>query len=139
MTAIRVLLVDDDPLVRAGPGVLPGGADDAEIAEAVRQVAAGDPVLPPAAARRLMRHAAGTAAGGRRDRARLNALDDRERDLAVHGGPGPADAESAAGLFTGVATVETRVSRVLAELGLSDRVQIALPAHDAGPTEEDTP
>src|SRR5206468_9143132 len=31
MTAIRLLLVDDDPLVRAGLSLMMGGADDIEI------------------------------------------------------------------------------------------------------------
>nr|BFD81833.1 response regulator transcription factor [Streptomyces sp. Xyl84] len=221
MTVIRVLLVDDDPLVRAGLSFMMGGADDieivgeaadggeaqtlaertrpdvvlmdvrmpgvdgltaterlrarpkapqvvvlttfhadeqvlralragaagfvlkdtppAEIVEAVRRVAAGDPVLSPTVTRQLMRHAAGAAGDGRRSRARerMAALNDREREVAVRVGQGLANARIAADLFMSVATVKTHVSRILAKLGLNNRVQIALLAHDAGLLEED--
>ncbi|WP_225825301.1 response regulator [Streptomyces naphthomycinicus] len=110
----------------------------AEIVDAVRRVAAGDPVLSPAVTRQLMRHAAGTAADTRRTRARerLAALNDREREVAVAVGRGLANAAIAAELFLSVATVKTHVSRVLAKLGLDNRVQIALLAYDAGLLED---
>ncbi|CAL9276989.1 Response regulator protein VraR [Streptomyces sp. SudanB5_2050] len=216
MTAIRLLLVDDDPLVRAGLSFMLGGADDveivgeaadgdevaglvdrtrpdvvlmdirmpgmdgltaterlrgrpdapqvivlttfhadeqvlralragaagfvlkdtppAEILDAVRRVAAGDPVLSPAVTRRLMEHAAGGAADVRRTRARarIETLNEREREVAVAVGRGLANAAIAAELFMSVATVKTHVSRILAKLGLGNRVQIALLAYDAG-------
>src|SRR5690606_37481336 len=113
-----------------------------EIIDAVRRVAAGDPVLSPTVTRQLMQHAAGTAADTRHARARerLAVLNDREREVAVAVGKGLANAEIAAQLFMSVATVKTHVSRVLAKLDLNNRVQIALLAHDAGLLEEtDTP
>ncbi|WP_199844880.1 response regulator [Streptomyces scabiei] len=221
MTAIRLLLVDDDPLVRAGLTFMLGGADDIEIVgeaadgdevdalvdrtrpdvvlmdirmptvdgltaterlrtradgpqvvvlttfhaddqvlralragaagfvlkdtppddivDAVRRVAAGDPVLSPAVTRRLMAHAADGAPGTRHDtaRARLAVLNDREREVAVAVGRGASNAEIAAELFLSVATVKTHVSRVLAKLGLNNRVQIALLTYDAGLPEDD--
>ncbi|MFJ9862958.1 response regulator [Streptomyces sp. NPDC101165] len=111
----------------------------AEIVDAVRRVAAGEPVLSPAVTRQLMRHAAGTAADSRQERARerLAALNDREREVAVAVGRGLANAQIAAGLFMSVATVKTHVSRILAKLGLNNRVQIALLAYDAGLLDED--
>ncbi|MFE5186373.1 response regulator [Streptomyces sp. NPDC056628] len=220
MTAIRLLLVDDDPLVRAGLSLMLGGAEDieivgeaadgadvgpladrtrpdvvlmdirmpgvdgltaterlrarkdppqvvllttfhadeqvlralragaagfvlkdtppAEIVDAVRKVAAGDPVLSPTVTRRLMDHAAGTAADIRRAHARerLTALNDREREVAVAVGRGLSNAEIAGELYMSVATVKTHVSRVLAKLDLNNRVQIALLAYDAGLLEE---
>jgi DNA-binding NarL/FixJ family response regulator len=220
MTVIRLLLVDDDPLVRAGLSLMLGGAEDieivgeaadgteveaavdrtrpdvvlmdirmpavdgltaterlrgrpdapqvlvlttfhadeqvlralragaagfvlkdtppAEILAAVRRVAAGDPVLSPTVTRQLMDHAAGTAADTRRARARerVNALNDREREVAVAVGQGLSNAEIAAALYMSVATVKTHVSRVLAKLDLNNRVQIALLAYDAGLLEQ---
>ncbi|MDX3246802.1 response regulator transcription factor [Streptomyces sp. ME18-1-4] len=222
MTAIRLLLVDDDPLVRAGLAFMMGGADDieivgeaadggeveelvdrtrpdvvlmdirmpamdgltaterlrrradapqvvvlttfhadeqvlralragaagfvlkdtppAEILDAVRRVAAGDPVLSPTVTRQLMDHAAGTAADTRRAhaRVRLAALGEREREVAVAVGRGLSNADIAAGLFMSVATVKAHVSRILAKLDLNNRVQIALLAYDAGLLEERT-
>ncbi|MET9725361.1 response regulator transcription factor [Streptomyces zaomyceticus] len=111
----------------------------AEIVAAVRRVAAGDPVLSPAVTRQLMSHVAGqpeqpprTAAAGR-----LAELADREREVAVAVGRGLSNAEIAAALYMSVPTVKTHVSRVLAKLGLNNRVQIALLVHDAGLLEED--
>ncbi|GAA3486363.1 response regulator transcription factor [Streptomyces cremeus] len=107
----------------------------AEIVAAVRRVAAGDPVLSPAVTQQLITHVA--AAGGAEDRkgrarARLGLLAEREREVAVAVGRGSSNAEIAAGLYMSVPTVKTHVSRILAKLGLNNRVQIALLAHDAG-------
>ncbi|MER5965865.1 response regulator transcription factor [Streptomyces sp. NPDC002057] len=113
----------------------------AEIVAAVRRVAAGDPVLSPAVTRQLMTHVAGqpeqpprAAAAGR-----LAGLADREREVAVAVGRGLSNAEIAAELYMSVPTVKTHVSRVLAKLGLNNRVQIALLVHDAGLLGEDDP
>ncbi|MFF8378780.1 response regulator [Streptomyces sp. NPDC015661] len=107
----------------------------AEIVAAVRRVAAGDPVLSPAVTRQLMTHVTeqrerpdrrATAAG------RLTELADRERDVAVAVGHGRSNAEIASELYMSVPTVKAHVSRILAKLGLNNRVQIALLVHDAG-------
>ncbi|MFD4376753.1 response regulator [Streptomyces sp. NPDC058486] len=107
----------------------------AEIVAAVLRVAAGDPVLSPAVTRQLMSHVAGQPeARPRRSTAaeRLAGLADREREVAVAVGRGASNAEIAARLYMSVPTVKTYVSRLLAKLGLNNRVQIALLVHDAG-------
>ncbi|MET9532765.1 MULTISPECIES: response regulator transcription factor [unclassified Streptomyces] len=106
----------------------------ADIVAAVRRVAAGDPVLSPAVTRQLMTHVAGGAADDRavRARRRLGQLSDREREVALAVGRGESNATIAAALYLSVPTVKTQVSRVLARLGLNNRVQIALLVHDAG-------
>ncbi|GHJ97287.1 DNA-binding response regulator [Streptomyces sp. NE5-10] len=112
----------------------------AEIARAVRRVAAGDPVLSPAVTRQLMSHVAGAPETlPRRSTAaeRLAALADREREVAVAVGRGASNAEIAAQLFMSVPTVKTYVSRLLAKLGLNNRVQVALLVHDAGLLDDD--
>ncbi|MFC5154488.1 response regulator transcription factor [Streptomyces amakusaensis] len=115
----------------------------AEIVAAVRRVAAGDPVLSPAVTRQLMSHVAGgavaraTDARGRTAAARLDSLAEREREVAIAVGRGQSNAEIAASLYLSVPTVKTHVSRILAKLGLNNRVQIALLAHDAGLLDED--
>ncbi|MEU9734167.1 response regulator transcription factor [Streptomyces sp. NPDC048002] len=113
----------------------------AEIVDAVRRVATGDPVLSPTVTRQLMAHAAraaDSAADTRRARARtrVEALNEREREVAVAVGRGLSNAEIAAALFMSVATVKTHVSRALTKLDLNNRVQIALLAHDAGLLDE---
>ncbi|TXS57964.1 response regulator [Streptomyces sp. t39] len=106
----------------------------AEIVAAVRRVASGDPVLSPAVTRQLMTHAAGTGADVRAAEAarRLDTLAEREREVAVAVGRGRSNAEIASELYMSLPTVKTHVSRILAKLGLNNRVQIALLAHDAG-------
>ncbi|MCX5386464.1 response regulator transcription factor [Streptomyces sp. NBC_00083] len=108
----------------------------AEIVAAVRRVAQGDPVLSPAVMRQLMAQVSGaTAAPGdraARARARVALLAEREREVAVAVGRGHSNAEISARLYLSVPTVKTHVSRVLAKLGLNNRVQIALLVHDAG-------
>lgn len=101
------------------------------IVAAVRAAAAGEPVLSPEIARRLMTSVAD--AGGERDRARaaLDALTGRERDVAVELGRGAANAEIAATLFLSVPTVKAHVSNVLLKLGLENRTQVALLVHAA--------
>lgn len=106
-----------------------------EIVGALRRLRAGEPVLSPAVARRLIAHVAG---GGdealrRRDRARgrLALLSDREREVASAIGRGASNAEIAEALFMSLPTVKTHVSRILAKLDLNNRVQIALLANDA--------
>ncbi|MGW9029139.1 response regulator transcription factor, partial [Streptomyces sp. NPDC055722] len=110
----------------------------AEILDAVRRVAAGDPVLSPAVTRQLMAHAAGAGPGTRRHaaRERIAALGEREREVAVAVGRGASNAEIAAELYMSVATVKTHVSWLLAKLGLNNRVQIALLTYDAGLLDE---
>ncbi|MBX9422014.1 MULTISPECIES: response regulator transcription factor [Streptomyces] len=106
----------------------------AEIVAAVRRVATGDPVLSPAVTRQLMTHVAGQPAQPRRAAAadRLAVLAAREREVAVAVGRGLSNAEIAGRLYMSVPTVKAHVSRVLAKLGLDNRVQIALLVHDAG-------
>ncbi|MFF7211246.1 response regulator [Streptomyces sp. NPDC008238] len=110
-----------------------------EIVEAVRKVAAGEPVLSPAVTRQLIAQVAGSEAGaaeGRGARAtarrRLASLGEREHEVALAIGEGRSNAQIAAGLHMSVPTVKTHVSRILGKLGLNNRVQIALLVHDAG-------
>ncbi|MEV6203835.1 response regulator transcription factor [Streptomyces sp. NPDC051771] len=114
----------------------------AEIAGAVLRVAAGDPVLSPAVTRQLMTHVAGAPeVRPRRDTAaeRLAGLAEREREVAVAVGRGASNAEIADRLYMSVPTVKTYVSRLLAKLGLNNRVQIALLVHDAGLLDHEPP
>ena len=104
-----------------------------ELVAAVRRAAAGDPVLSPAAARSLIAHAAGGSAGSRSRaaRQRLAALSPREREVAVAVARGWSNAEIAGRLYLSVGSVKAHISSALAKLGLDNRVQLALLAHDA--------
>ncbi|MFI7235996.1 response regulator [Streptomyces cyaneofuscatus] len=124
--------------IRAGAaGFVLKDTPPARIVDSVRRVAAGDPVLSPAVTRQLMARAAGGAPDDRTSRAerargRFAELAEREREVAVAVGRGHSNAEIAGELYLSVATVKAQVSRILARLGLNNRVQIALLVHDAG-------
>ncbi|XRQ15072.1 response regulator transcription factor [Actinomadura welshii] len=103
-----------------------------QIVHAVRQVAAGDPILSPRITRRLMDRAAVEAGVSQRARAALEGLSPRESEVVLAIARGRSNAEIAAELFMSVATVKAHVSSVLTKLDLDNRTQIALLAHDAG-------
>ncbi|WP_328583957.1 response regulator transcription factor [Streptomyces sp. NBC_00370] len=111
----------------------------AEIVTAVRRVAAGDPVLSPAVTRQLMTHVTGAPTADRRAGAarKLALLGEREREVALAVGRGRSNAQIAAGLYLSIPTVKAHVSRILAKLGMNNRVQIALLVHDAEPATGD--
>jgi DNA-binding NarL/FixJ family response regulator len=108
----------------------------ADIVEAVRRVAEGDPILAPAVTRRLMGRIAELESSDGDDRrtkarSRLGELTDREREVAMAVGRGLSNAEIAAELYMSVATVKAYVSRLLTKLDAGNRVQVALLVHDA--------
>jgi DNA-binding NarL/FixJ family response regulator len=120
--------------LRAGAaGFLLKDTPPAEIVAAVRQVAAGTPVLSPTVTKRLIARVAETGVADRRGRAaaRLAELNAREREVAVEVGKGRSNAEIAKALHLSVPTVKTHVSSILTKLDLNNRVQIALLTHDA--------
>lgn len=119
--------------LRAGAaGFLLKDTPPPKIVEAIRQVAAGDPILSPRITRRLMDRAAVQAGAYERARAALSALSPRESEVVVAVARGHSNAEIAAELQMSVATVKAHVSNVLTKLGLDNRTQVALLAHDAG-------
>ena len=126
--------------LRAGAsGFLLKDTPPAAIVDAVRRVAAGDPMLSPTVTRQLIAHVA-EADGGSTDvddrtlRATglLDRLSDREREVALAVGQGLSNAQIAGELYMSVATVKAHVSRLLAKLEAANRVQVALVVHDAG-------
>ncbi|GAA5177251.1 response regulator transcription factor [Rugosimonospora acidiphila] len=119
--------------LRAGAsGFLLKDTPPARIAEAVRQVAAGEPILSPRITRRLMDRVAVQAGTYARARATLAALSPREHDVVVAIAQGNNNTEIAESLNMTLATVKTHVSHILTKLDLDNRTQIALLAHDAG-------
>ncbi|PXY22609.1 DNA-binding response regulator [Prauserella muralis] len=119
--------------LRAGAsGFLLKDSLPARIAEAVRAVAAGEPILSPGITRRLMERAATEAGAHERARAALAELSAREHEVAVAIGQGRTNAEIAAHLHLSIATVKAHITRVLTKLGVGNRTQVALLVHDAG-------
>ncbi|QUH01976.1 response regulator transcription factor [Saccharopolyspora erythraea] len=119
--------------LRAGAGgFLLKDTPPAQIVNAIRKVAAGDPILSPRITRKLMDKMATHADDYERARTSFARLSDREHEVALAIARGNTNADIAAELFMSVATVKAHVSRVLTKLELSNRTQIALLAHDAG-------
>ncbi len=99
---------------------------------AVRAAAAGEPILSPSVARRLMQQVAHGAAAYERARATLAALTPRERDVAIAIARGGSNAGIATELSMSITTVKAHTSHILTKLDLSNRTQVALLVHDAG-------
>ena len=119
--------------LRAGAsGFLLKDAPPAEIANAIRRVAAGDPILSPAVTRRLMLRAVVQENAKEQALRQLQGLSPREREVVRAIADGQTNAEIAASLFMSVPTVKAHVTHILTKAGLANRTQIALLAHDAG-------
>lgn len=107
----------------------------ARLVEAVRTVAAGQPMLSPSVTARLIAAVTGPGSvpDGRADDARalLDTLTEREREVAVAVGRGLSNAEISAELFMSVPTVKTHVGRLFTKLRVDNRVQVAIVVHDA--------
>jgi DNA-binding NarL/FixJ family response regulator len=119
--------------LRAGAsGFLLKDAPPAEIANAIRRVAAGDPILSPAVTRRLMLRAVVQENAKEQALRQLQGLSPREREVVRAIADGQTNAEIAVSLFMSVPTVKAHVTHILTKAGLANRTQIALLAHDAG-------
>lgn len=99
---IRVVLVDDQPLVREGLRALPDRAEDITVVGEAADASAG------------------------------MALVCREREVPAEVGTGRSDGEIAERLFISAATARTHVGRLLAELGARDRAQPVVIAYETG-------
>jgi len=118
--------------VRAGAsGFLLKDVAPDDLVHAVRVVARGDAMLAPAVTRRMLERFAHRPAPGQRP-VRLAALSEREVEVVRLVARGLSNAEIGAELFLSEATVKTYVSRLLAKLGVRDRVQVAVLAYESG-------
>ncbi|WP_049564259.1 response regulator [Nonomuraea sp. SBT364] len=103
-----------------------------DLIAAVRTVAAGQAMLSPSVTKRII-HAFVDKAPTRAEAARkqLASLTGREEEVIRALARGLSNAEIARELRLSEATVKAHVSRVLAKLGLTNRVQAAILVHDA--------
>ncbi|MFE3652521.1 response regulator [Streptomyces sp. NPDC059152] len=120
-------------LAAGADGFLLKDTEPAEILRAVHLVAAGSAMLHPAAARRVIdRYHATSRPQAAAARARVGRLTPREDDVLALLAQGDTNADIAARLGMRESTVKAHVSRILAALDVSNRVQAALLARDAG-------
>jgi DNA-binding NarL/FixJ family response regulator len=142
--AVRVLVLTTFDLDEYAFGALRAGASGfllkdvrpAELVSAIRTVASGDAVVSGRITRRLLDEYAQvlppTAAQRAERYPRLSSLTQREAEVLTAVARGLSNAEIAATLHVSETTVKSHVGRVLAKLGLRDRVQIVVLAYEAG-------
>jgi DNA-binding NarL/FixJ family response regulator len=121
--------------LRAGAaGFLVKSTPPEDLIGLVRVAAEGHTVLSPAAARRLIAASADSQPAAERARRLASSLTEREVEVLTCLGEGLSNAQIAGRLFLSEATVKGYVSRMLDKLGLDNRTQAGLLAHDAGLT-----
>jgi DNA-binding NarL/FixJ family response regulator len=119
--------------LRAGAsGFLLKDAPPEQLVEAIRIVARGDALLAPSITRRLierfLRQPVLAPAGSKP----LDQLTTREREVLELIAHGLSNSEIAARLYLTEATVKTHVAHIYRKLGLRDRAQAVVYAHEAG-------
>ena len=139
----RVLILttfDLDDYVYAGlragaSGFLLKDTQPDDLADAIRTIAAGDAVLAPGATRRLIDQFAAQRRPeppSSRPAARIReTLTGRELDVFSMIASGLSNGEIAASLYLSPGTVKIHVGRILAKLGLRDRVQAVVLAYES--------
>jgi DNA-binding NarL/FixJ family response regulator len=105
-----------------------------ELIAAIHTIAAGDSLLSPSVTSRVIEQMAGLPAPDAARDPRLEELTAREREVLEHVARGMSNAEIAAALVIEESTVKTHVKRILAKLGLRDRVQAVIFAYESGLT-----
>ena len=141
--ASKVLILttfDLDQYVFAGlkagaSGFLLKDAPPADLLTAIRTVAGGDSVLAPTATRRLIDQFVPLLPDPDRQNDRdalLTNLTGRERTVFAHLAAGRSNREIATDLHLSEGTVKIHVGRILAKLGLRDRVQAVVLAYESG-------
>jgi len=103
-----------------------------QLTNGVRAVAAGETLLAPAITRRLIEDFCSGPAPGTPVVGAAGGLSERELGVVRLVAQGMSNAEIAAGLYLSEATVKSHIVRILARLGLRDRVQVAVYAYEHG-------
>ncbi|MFE7558805.1 response regulator [Kitasatospora sp. NPDC057500] len=130
-----------DALRAGASGFLLKNSRPQELLGAIRDVARGDAVVSPRVTRRLLDRFAhrlpaagddGGGGGGGGDAERLRVLTAREREVLLGAARGLTNTELAAALGLAEPTVKKYLGRVMAKLGLRDRVQAVIFAYECG-------
>jgi DNA-binding NarL/FixJ family response regulator len=128
--------LEDDrllPALEAGAaGYLLKNSQPAELARAVRAAHAGDAIIDPTVAARLVQALSERTPAGARDAASLEHLTGREREVLALIARGRSNKRIAFELGISEKTVKTHVGHVLAKLGVTDRTQAAVLAVQTG-------
>ncbi|WP_245950249.1 response regulator [Calidifontibacter indicus] len=118
--------------LRAGAaGFLLKDAPSTRLLAAVRAAASGDSLIEPAITRRMVERFAGPEPATQLPE-NLRSLTDREQETLRLMARGLSNAEIAAALVVAETTVKTHVARILAKLGVRDRLQAVVTAYETG-------
>ncbi|MGW0595065.1 response regulator [Streptosporangium sp. NPDC002607] len=144
VAVIMLTTFDEDEYVsraldEGAAGFLLKAADPRELIIGVRAVADGAAYLSPRIARKVIAQ----LGGGRLSRAgtarrQVESLTAREREVLALVGRGMSNQDIGRELFLSEGTVKSHVSAILLRLGLSNRVQAAIIAYEAGLVSGDT-
>jgi DNA-binding NarL/FixJ family response regulator len=120
-----------DALRAGASGFLLKDVKAGQLVDAIRTIAAGDALIAPSITRRLVAEFAARPTVSAPP-AELEELTPREREVLELVARGLSNAEVAARLVIGEATVKTHVTRILMKLHLRDRVQAVVLAYESG-------
>jgi DNA-binding NarL/FixJ family response regulator len=128
---------DDDDTVAAALGAGAAGfilkdAPGEDIVRATTTIAEGGSWLDPQVTGRVLDAYRRIAGSHQRNRAALDQLTQRERDVLRQVGLGATNAEVAAALYVSEATVKTHLGNILTKLDLRDRAAAIVFAHNHG-------
>jgi DNA-binding NarL/FixJ family response regulator len=119
--------------MRAGAnGFLLKDAPREQLTAAIRAVAAGDALLAPSVTRRLIERFVGLRSPNTSLPDLAGLLTPREVEVLRLVARGRTNAEIARELFVEESTVKTHVARLLAKLGVRDRIQAVILAYETG-------
>jgi NarL family two-component system response regulator LiaR len=128
--------LEDDrllPALEAGAaGYLLKNSQPAELARAVRAAHAGEAIIDPTVAARLVRALSERGPVAARDTTMLDHLTGREHDVLILIARGRSNKRIAFELGISEKTVKTHVGHLLAKLGVTDRTQAAVLAVQHG-------
>jgi DNA-binding NarL/FixJ family response regulator len=121
-----------DALGAGASGFLLKDSPPEQLVTAIRVVAGGEALLAPSITSRLIEQFARGRTGAQAPPPGFDELTAREVEVFKLLARGLSNAEIAAQLVVGETTVKTHVARLLAKLGLRDRVQAVVLAYESG-------
>jgi DNA-binding NarL/FixJ family response regulator len=121
-----------DALTAGASGFLLKDAPPEQLIAAIQVVAGGDALLAPSITRRLIEEFVRRPPARAGPPRQLTGLTARELDVLRLLARGLSNAEIAADLVLGEATIKTHVGNLLTKLGLRDRVQAVVLAYESG-------
>jgi DNA-binding NarL/FixJ family response regulator len=121
-----------DALDAGASGFLLKDSPPEQLVAAIRVVAGGEALLAPSITSRLIEQFARSRPANPASPPGLDELTARELEVFKLVARGLSNAEIAARLVVGDTTVKTHVARLLAKLGLRDRVQAVVLAYESG-------